>query len=153
MTFQNGKICIFVKAWYYCLCSYPQNSCKVFFILLFVLVWLLIESGYYSRAVFISLGSWRIAKTAGWIRYVRVIQIGLIDTGSTYTSQSAVETSLRTRTALEIAQWALPGSISTCVCALRMLAVATILRVGFISLRALDCGATIRRWRLFEGSV
>ena len=60
---------------------------------------------------------------------MRVIQLGLIDTGSTSHSLSvllsAVVTSLRKRTALEIAQL-LTGIISTHVRVLLMLATATI---------------------------
>ena len=59
------------------------------------------------------------------------LQLGLIDSGSSTRSLSVllstVETSLRTRTALEIAQGALAGIISTRIRAPRILAaVATI---------------------------
>ena len=67
----------------------------------YFLLLLLIEGGYYS--VFILLGS----RQKDWIRYMRAIQLGLIDPGSTTCSLSvlllAVEMSLWSQTALEIA--------------------------------------------------
>ena len=64
------------------------------------------------------------------------IQKGMIGAGSSTRSLSvllsAVETSLRTRTALEIAQFALAASISMRICALCTLAVATIHEVPFL---------------------
>ena len=65
----------------------------------FYYVWLLLEGGIYF-----------VDSNDGWIRYMGVIQLGLIDAGSSTCSLSvlllAVEMSLRTQTALEIAQWA-----------------------------------------------
>ena len=56
-----------------------------------------------------------------WNKYMRAVQIGMIDTGSRSSRLSvllsAVETSFRTQTGLEIAQWALAAIISTHVCA------------------------------------
>ena len=61
-------------------------------------------------------------------RYMRAMQLGLIDAGSSTCSLSVllstVETSLRTRTALEIAQGALAGIISRHIHAPRILAAA-----------------------------
>ena len=61
---------------------------------------------------------------------MRVIQIGMIDAGSSMHSLSvllsAVETSLRIQTGLEIAQLALTAIISMRIRALHILAVATI---------------------------
>ena len=94
----------------------------------FVLVRLLFEDGLYFAG-----------KPAGrnddWNGDVRAIQIGMIDAGSSTRSLSvllsAVETSLRTRTALEIAQFALAASISMCICVPCTLAVAIIRRYPF----------------------
>ena len=65
-----------------------------------------------------------------WIRYMWAIQLGLIDIGSSARSLSvplsAVNTSLRKCTALEIAQWASAGMITTRVYAPLVLAAATI---------------------------
>ena len=65
-----------------------------------------------------------------WIRYMWAIQLGLIDIGSSARSLSAplsaVNTSLRKCTALEIAQWASAGMITTHVYAPLVLAAATI---------------------------
>jgi len=61
---------------------------------------------------------------------------------------SSVETSLRTQTAQEIAQEASVGIISIHVCALRIVAAATIR--GFILLGAPNCAATIRGYRLIK---
>ena len=60
---------------------------------LFVLVQLLFEGGIYMYFLGKPADS-----TDGRIRYMRVIQLGLIDAGSSYTSVllSAVEKSLRT---------------------------------------------------------
>ena len=52
---------------------------------LFVLVWLLVEGGYYLRVAFILLGSQWIAT-----RYMRAIQLGLIDGGSSSCSLSVL---------------------------------------------------------------
>ena len=80
---------------------------------LFILVWLLFEGGIY----FIGTPP---DSNDGWIRYMWALQLGLIDTGSSMHSLlvllSAVETSLRTHTVLEIAQWESVGIISTQVC-------------------------------------
>ena len=83
---------------------------------------LLFEGGIYS-----------VGKPAdsndGWIRYMRAIKLGLIDAASGTHSLSfllsAVETGLRTRTALEITQWASAAMISTRVRVPRILAAAT----------------------------
>ena len=71
------------------------------FFALFVIIQLLLEGDYYLRLAFISLESRQIAKTAD----MQTIQLGQIDAGSSSLSVllSAVETRLRTRTALEIA--------------------------------------------------
>ena len=65
-----------------------------------------------------------------WIRYMWGIQLGLIDIGSSVCSLSAplsaVNTSLRKCTTLEIAQWASAGMITTRVYAPLVLAAATI---------------------------
>ena len=42
----------------------PFNQMPLLIVLLFVLMQLLIQGGYYLRAVFIGLVRWRIAKTA-----------------------------------------------------------------------------------------
>ena len=72
-----------------------------------------------------------------WIRYMWAIQLGLIDAGSSMRSLSvllsAMVMSLRTRTALEITQWASLTNISIRNCALRILAMAI-----------------IQEWRLFR---
>ena len=52
---------------------------------LFVLVWLLVEGGYYLRVAFILLGSQWIAT-----RYMQAIQLGLIDAGSSSCSLSVL---------------------------------------------------------------
>ena len=81
------------------------------------------------RAAFIFLGGKPADSNNGWIRNMRAIQLGLIDTGSTHSLSvllSAVEMNLRTRTALEIAQWALAAIISTHVCVPHVLATATV---------------------------
>ena len=73
------------------------------FLLLLVLGRLLFKGGVYF-----------VGKPAdsndGWNKYMRTLQLDLIDTGSSMCSVSvlllAMETSLRTRAALEIAQWA-----------------------------------------------
>ena len=66
-----------------------------------------------------------------WNKYMRAIQLGMIDTGSSTCSLSvllsAVEMSLRTWTGLEIAQWASVAIISTHVRVPCILATATIL--------------------------
>ena len=64
-----------------------------------------------------------------WMRYMWAIQLGLIDIGSACSLSaplSAVNTSLRKCTALEIAQWASAGMITTRVYAPLVLAAATI---------------------------
>ena len=103
------------------------RRCGYFFFFLFFIavyfVWLLFEGGDYF-----------IGKLAdsndGWIRCMWPIQLGLIDTGSSMCSLSvllsAMGTTLRKCTALEIAQWAPAGIICTHARALRILAVATI---------------------------
>ena len=92
------------------------------------------------------------------IRYVWVIQLGLIDAGSGTRSLSVplstLETSLRTHTVLEIAQWASTRIISTHSCAAHT-SHNYCLRVGlaFISLGAHDCVATIWGRRLFKSGI
>ena len=65
-----------------------------------------------------------------WIRYMWAIELGLIDISSSTCSLSAplsaVNTSLRKRTALEIAQWVPAGMITTRVYAPLVQAAATI---------------------------
>ena len=96
--------------------------------------WLLFKGGIYF------VGK-PVDSIEGLIRYMGVIQLGLIDAGSTSHSLSillsAVETSLRKRTALEIAQL-LTGIISTHVRVLLILATAT---------------TCIRGWRLFHSEL
>ena len=57
---------------------------------------------------------------------------------------STVETSHSTQTSLELAWLLLSEIIRTCVCVLRILAMAAI-RAAFISLTVPDCAATISR--------
>ena len=87
-----------------------------------------------------------------WIRYMWAIQLGLIDIGSRARSLSAplsaVNTSLRKCTALEIAQWASAGMITTCVYAPTCTSCGYYYRAVFISLEAPDCATTIRGRRL-----
>ena len=74
---------------------------QLLFYSLFILVQLLIESGVYFVGRLLDGND-------GSIRYMRAIQLGLIDAGSSMHSLSvllsAVEMSLRTQTGLEIAQ-------------------------------------------------
>ena len=99
----------------------------------------------------------------GWIRYMKGLQLGLIDSGM-HSLSVLLETSHRTWRALEIAQGASAGIISRRVRALRILAMATIwgqrlfcsdlpivrlLLEGSVYLRAVS----IWGQRLFEGSV
>ena len=73
---------------------------------------------FFDQMLWLLFGGSFVVKPADsnddWIRYVWVIQLGMIDAGSSTRSfsvlLSAVETSLRTWTALEIAQWLLVGS-------------------------------------------
>ena len=110
------------------------------------------QYGYNLRVAFISSAD----SNNAWMRYTQAIQLGLIDAGSSMCSLSvllsAVEMSLRTQIALEIAQWAPATIISTHVRALCILVAATIrgwllLEGGYYSRVA-----TIRGWLLLEGS-
>ena len=96
---------------------------QLLFYSLFILAQLLIEGGVYFVGRLLDGNN-------GWIRYMLAIQLGLIDVGSSMHSLSvllsAMETSLRTRTGLEIAHWASVAIISTWVRALCILAAATI---------------------------
>ena len=86
----------------------------------FFRLWLLFEGGVGKLA----------DSNDGWNRYMWVIQLGLIDTGSSTHSLSvllsAMEMSPRTQTGLEITQWASVAIISMCVRVPCILAVATI---------------------------
>ena len=131
---------------------------------LFLLVRLLFEGGIYMYFLgkpadstdgrmrymwAIQLGLIDSASNDDWIRYIWAIQLGLIDAGSSYTSVllSAVETSLRTWTPLEIAQWALVEVIYTCIRALHKLATATVQGQCLFRLELPIV------WLLFEGGI
>ena len=109
----------------YCISSVRHHGFYFFFFffLLFVLVQLLFNGG----VCFIG----KLADSNdSWIRYMWVIQLGLTDAGSSTRNLlvllSAVEMSLRTQTALEIAQWAWVGIIVQHIHAPHILAAATI---------------------------
>ena len=118
---------------------------QLLFYSLFILVQLLIEGGVYFVGRLLDGND-------GWIRYMRAIQLGLIDAGSTCIMHSlsvllsAMKTSLRTRTGLEIAHWASVAIISTWVRVLCILATATIRG------QCLFCLELLIVWLLFEGS-
>ena len=125
------------------------RHCGYIYILLFslfILVWLLIKGDI--------LFHW---EAGGWQRWLNKVHVGDTDAGGSTCSLSvllsAVEMSIRTRTALEIAQWVLAEIISTCVRAPRILAVGYHSKVATISLRPSDCVATIRGWWLFNGGI
>ena len=122
--------CTLVKQWWQC--SKPSTvflqSDDVVTLSLLTLVQLLLEGGvYFVGKLTDSIDDWN--------RYMEAIQLGLVDAGSSTHSLSvllwAMETSLRTRTALEIAQWALAASISMRICVPCTLAVAIIRRYPF----------------------
>ena len=90
---------------------------------------------------------------------MRAIQVGLIDTGSSTRSLSvllsAMETSLRTQTPLEITQWVSVAIISTRIRPPCILAVATIWGWHLFSSEPRLCGyylrvVTIQGWRLIK---
>ena len=109
---------------------------------LFFLVWLVFEGSLY----FIGEAA---DSNDGWNKYMWAIQLGLIDAGSSTWSLSvllsAVETSFRTWTPLEIAQWAIAAIISMHVHVQRILAMAT--NPGW----HLFCSEFPIVWILFEG--
>ena len=104
------------------------------------MTWLPFHCSLQCSYVLLEGGVYFVGKLADsiddWNRYIWAIQKGMIDTGSSTHSLSlllsAVWTSLRTQTGLEIAQWALAASISIHICAPCTLVVATIHGVPFL---------------------
>ena len=84
----------------------------------------------------------------GWMRYMRGLQLGLIDAGSSTGSLSvllsAVETNHRPQTAQEIAEGASAGIISTRFHALHILAMATIWGGVYFAQSSWLCGYYLR---------
>ena len=99
---------------------WPKHSIPYF---LNQTLWLLLEVGIYFLGKPADLND-------GWMRYIRAIQLGLVDTGSRTRSLSvqllAVETSRRTQTALALAWWQSAAVTCTRICVPHILAMATI---------------------------
>ena len=93
----------------------------------------------------------------GWIKYVRVRRWRLLDsvsgTRSLSVLLSAVGKTCTTQTVLALAWWLSSKIIRTCVCMLRLLAVATIEGRHLFHSKASDCAATSWGRPLFEGGV
>jgi len=110
-------------------------------------LWLL-----YSKVAFISLGSQWTAN-----RYIRAIQLDLIDTGSSMCSLSVLAVMQLWKQVLEHKQpyqWVLAAVVSMRICAPRILTAATIRGWCLFRLEAIgvpDCVATIQVQWLFEG--
>ena len=84
-------------------CNFSIRCHGYFFLFLFIWVWLLFEGGVYFVVKLVD-------SSDGWNKYMRILQLGLINAGSSTGSLSvllsAMKTHPRTWTALEIAQWA-----------------------------------------------